>query len=175
MEDGGWKLEKPLRRIILDSRARTPLTAKVITDEQAALTTIVVSAVAPAPPRRGFGEASARPHRPQDSSFHSPSSILHSPSAGCSANSAPRTSPRLLVEGGGEVNASFLEQRLAHRVVLFFAPKILGGRAARKGVAGDGATGWPQVIGLAQPHWRRLGPDLLLQARLVAHPKRPRQ
>jgi diaminohydroxyphosphoribosylaminopyrimidine deaminase/5-amino-6-(5-phosphoribosylamino)uracil reductase len=39
--------QKALRRIILDSQARTPLTAKVISDEQAALTTIVVSRTAP--------------------------------------------------------------------------------------------------------------------------------
>src|SRR6266487_4216002 len=36
-----------LRRIILDSRARTPLTAKVISDEFAGLTTIVVTKAAP--------------------------------------------------------------------------------------------------------------------------------
>ncbi len=36
-----------LRRIVLDSRARTPLTAKVVSDEFAALTTIVVGRLAP--------------------------------------------------------------------------------------------------------------------------------
>src|SRR5215204_4475759 len=40
--------QSQLRRIILDSRARTPLTSKVVTDEHAALTTIVVSKLAPA-------------------------------------------------------------------------------------------------------------------------------
>ncbi|HZL13590.1 MAG TPA: bifunctional diaminohydroxyphosphoribosylaminopyrimidine deaminase/5-amino-6-(5-phosphoribosylamino)uracil reductase RibD, partial [Verrucomicrobiae bacterium] len=39
--------EKKLRRIILDSMARTPLNAKVISDEFAKLTTIVVSKNAP--------------------------------------------------------------------------------------------------------------------------------
>ena len=45
----------------------------------------------------------------------------------------------LLVEGGGEVNASFLLGGFAQRVAFFYAPKILGGRDSRKGVAGDGA------------------------------------
>ena len=36
-----------MRRIVLDSLARTPLTAKVVSDEFAALTTIVVSKHAP--------------------------------------------------------------------------------------------------------------------------------
>ncbi|MGH9726409.1 MAG: dihydrofolate reductase family protein, partial [Candidatus Acidiferrales bacterium] len=44
----------------------------------------------------------------------------------------------LLVEGGGEVNASFLLCGLAHRVAFFYAPKILGGRDSRKAVAGEG-------------------------------------
>src|SRR5438094_2172164 len=38
---------KPLRRIVLDALARTPLNAKIVDDEHAALTTIVVGKVAP--------------------------------------------------------------------------------------------------------------------------------
>ena len=45
----------------------------------------------------------------------------------------------LLVEGGGEVNASFLLGGFAQRVAFFYAPKILGGRDSRKAVAGEGA------------------------------------
>src|SRR5206468_316217 len=37
----------PLRRMVLDSMARTPLTAKVVNDNRAALTTIVVGKAAP--------------------------------------------------------------------------------------------------------------------------------
>ena len=48
----------------------------------------------------------------------------------------------LLVEGGGEVNASFLLGGLAQRVAFFYAPKILGGRDSRKAVAGEGAQAW---------------------------------
>ena len=45
----------------------------------------------------------------------------------------------LLVEGGGEVNASFLLGGFAQRVAFFYAPKILGGRDSLKAVAGEGA------------------------------------
>jgi diaminohydroxyphosphoribosylaminopyrimidine deaminase/5-amino-6-(5-phosphoribosylamino)uracil reductase len=41
----------------------------------------------------------------------------------------------LLVEGGGEVNASFLLGGFRAARRFFYAPKILGGRDARKGVA----------------------------------------
>ena len=74
----------------------------------------------------------------------------------------------LLVEGGGEVNASFLETGLAQRVAFFYAPKILGGRDSRRAVAGDGAHSIPDVIPLRDMKWRKLGEDLLLLARVGA-------
>ena len=70
----------------------------------------------------------------------------------------------LLVEGGGEVNASFLEQRLAQRIAFFYAPMILGGHNARKAVAGAGAQRLSDAIELRDVEWRTLGPDLLLTA-----------
>jgi diaminohydroxyphosphoribosylaminopyrimidine deaminase/5-amino-6-(5-phosphoribosylamino)uracil reductase len=73
----------------------------------------------------------------------------------------------LLVEGGGEVNASFLLGGFAQRVAFFYAPKILGGRDARKGVAGDGAKKLSDVLQLDQVKWQRLGEDLLLTAKVV--------
>ena len=73
----------------------------------------------------------------------------------------------LLVEGGGEVNASFLLGGFAQRVAFFYAPKILGGRDSRKGVAGDGVKRLSDVIQLRDVEWRKLGPDLLLTARVV--------
>ena len=74
----------------------------------------------------------------------------------------------LLVEGGGEVNASFLLGGLAQRVAFFYAPKILGGRDSRKSVAGAGVERLTDAIQLREVEWRRLGADLLLQARTEA-------
>jgi diaminohydroxyphosphoribosylaminopyrimidine deaminase / 5-amino-6-(5-phosphoribosylamino)uracil reductase len=73
----------------------------------------------------------------------------------------------LLVEGGGEVNASFLLGGLAQRIAFFYAPKILGGRDARKAVAGEGIKRLQDIIRLRYVEWRRLGPDLLLTAKVV--------
>jgi diaminohydroxyphosphoribosylaminopyrimidine deaminase/5-amino-6-(5-phosphoribosylamino)uracil reductase len=74
----------------------------------------------------------------------------------------------LLVEGGGEVNASFLLQRLAHRVAFFYAPKILGGRDSIRAVAGKGIMRPDHAIRLTSAEHRTLGPDLLLSARVDA-------
>jgi diaminohydroxyphosphoribosylaminopyrimidine deaminase/5-amino-6-(5-phosphoribosylamino)uracil reductase len=73
----------------------------------------------------------------------------------------------LLVEGGGEVNASFLLGGLAHRIAFFYAPRILGGHNSRRAVAGTGVSAVPDGIQLREVQWRRLGPDLLLTARLL--------
>jgi diaminohydroxyphosphoribosylaminopyrimidine deaminase/5-amino-6-(5-phosphoribosylamino)uracil reductase len=72
----------------------------------------------------------------------------------------------LLVEGGGEVNASFLLGGLAQRVAFFYAPKILGGRDSRKAVTGEGAKSLGGAVQLREVEWRKLGEDLLLTARV---------
>jgi len=74
----------------------------------------------------------------------------------------------LLVEGGGEVNASFLLGGLAQRVAFFYAPKILGGDDSLKAVAGEGAKSLTEALQLCDNEWKRLGPDLLLTARIAS-------
>jgi diaminohydroxyphosphoribosylaminopyrimidine deaminase/5-amino-6-(5-phosphoribosylamino)uracil reductase len=70
----------------------------------------------------------------------------------------------VLVEGGGEVHASFLDARLADEVVLYIAPKAVGGPAP-SWIGGKG-------LGSLQAAYRfefvgepvRIGPDLRLRA-----------
>jgi len=155
----GPKSTHRLRRIILDSLARTPLTAKVVTDEQAYLTTIVVSKTAP---------------KKRVVALAKQANVLVTPTTKNSSlnlrwllkglGAVGITS--LFVEGGGEVNASFLLGGLAQRVAFFYAPKILGGRDSRKGVAGDGVKSLSEVVPLTDLRWQKLGADLLLTARV---------
>ena len=65
------------------------------------------------------------------------------------------------------MNASFLLGGLAQRVAFFYAPKILGGREARRAVGGAGGKQLNEVIQLRDVAWRTLGADLLLTALLV--------
>ena len=64
------------------------------------------------------------------------------------------------------MNASFLEGGLAQRITFFYAPKVLGGRDSRKGVAGEGARNLSEVIELQEIEWRKTGPDLFMTARI---------
>ncbi|HXR47779.1 MAG TPA: bifunctional diaminohydroxyphosphoribosylaminopyrimidine deaminase/5-amino-6-(5-phosphoribosylamino)uracil reductase RibD [Candidatus Limnocylindrales bacterium] len=158
------------RRIILDSMARTPLKAKVISDKFAALTTIVVSKRAP---RNHVAALAKRVN------------VIVAPMAKSAIGNqqsaidlhwllrklGSENVTRLLVEGGGEVNASFLLNGLAQGVAFFYAPKILGGRDSRKAVAGEGAKLLKEALHLHEVEWQRLGPDLLLTARVASQPR----
>jgi diaminohydroxyphosphoribosylaminopyrimidine deaminase/5-amino-6-(5-phosphoribosylamino)uracil reductase len=148
-----------VRRIILDTRARTPLKAKVIRDASSALTTIVVGRDAPVR-RTAALEAQVEIWRaPLRRGRIDLRWVLRR------LGSLEVTS--VLVEGGGEVNASFLLGGLTQRVVFFYAPKILGGRNAHKAVAGDGARTLKQTLSLRDVEWRRVGPDLMMTARVI--------
>ena len=148
-----------LRRIVVDTQARTPLKTRVVSDEFASLTTIIVGR--DAPPRR-VAALEKRVH------------VLRAPvrrDGRLDLRWLLRRLGRenvtsLLVEGGGEVNASFLLNRLAQRIVFFYAPKVLGGKRAKHAVAGDGATGWQDILTLREAKWRRVGADLMLNALL---------
>ena len=152
--------------------ARTPLTAKVVSDEFAALTTIVVGKHAP---------------KKRVAALAKSVNVIVAPSSGRTSSQIGTSEHRhqidlrwllkklgsenvtsLLVEGGGEVNASFLLGGLAQRVAFFYAPKILGGRDARKAVAGEGAKNLARSIQLREVEWKQLGEDLLLTARVAS-------
>jgi diaminohydroxyphosphoribosylaminopyrimidine deaminase/5-amino-6-(5-phosphoribosylamino)uracil reductase len=156
-------MAKPLRRIVLDSLARTPLTAKVVSDDFAALTTIVVTKAAP---KKRVAALAGRVN------------VLVAPQSKVKSQNVKISLPwllkklgaenvtHLLVEGGGEVNGSFLLGGHAQRVAFFYAPRILGGRDSRRAVGGEGVRGLDEIIGLQEPEWRKIGKDLFLTARV---------
>lgn len=173
LPEGSGRHPKQLRRFVLDSLARTPLDAKVISDDHAALTTIVVGERAPA--RRVTALAK------KVNVLVAPAAKVGRvvPNAPLLGTDPPHLDLRwllkrlggenvtsLLVEGGGEINASFLMQGLAHRIAFFYAPKILGGRDSLKAVAGQGARTLAETIDLTELEWQKLGPDWLLTARV---------
>jgi diaminohydroxyphosphoribosylaminopyrimidine deaminase/5-amino-6-(5-phosphoribosylamino)uracil reductase len=150
--------EKKWRRLILDPRARTPLTAKIVSDEFAHLTTVVATKAAPAK-RLAALERRVR--------------VLIAPERAGKIDLrwllrqlGREEVTSLLVEGGGETNAAWLP--LAQRVTFFYAPLVLGGRGAPTAIAGEGVANRAGKILLREVEWRRVGPDLLLTARLDA-------
>ena len=72
----------------------------------------------------------------------------------------------LLIEGGAEVNASALRERVVDRVLFFLAPKILGGRDALSAVGGESPKHLGEALPLNVTSVTRVGPDLLIEGRL---------
>lgn len=157
-ERSGEAVVKSIRRLVLDSQARTPLSATLVNDALADTTTIFVGKDAPARRAAALARRVKVVEAPRRGGRLDLRWILRRLGA--------EGVTSLLVEGGGEVNASFLEQGLLHRVAFFYAPKILGGRESRRAVAGEGFDGWPSLARLRDVQWKRFGTDLFLTARI---------
>lgn len=69
----------------------------------------------------------------------------------------------LFVEGGGTVHAAMLEARLAHRVLFFVAPRIIGGTDAPTPVEGSGGTRVAEAVPVRGLRVRRYGEDIALE------------
>ncbi len=161
-----FQVPSPKRRVVLDSQARTPLSARVVSDKFAGLTTIVVSKDAPKTRVAALARRVNVIVAPlKKSAVRNSQSQIDLRWLLKKLGTEQVTS--LLVEGGGEVNASFLLGGLAQRITFFYAPKILGGRDARKAVGGSGIQRVAEMVRLGDVEWKRFGPDLLLTARVL--------
>lgn len=73
----------------------------------------------------------------------------------------------VLVEGGGEVAAAALEERVVDKIVYFYSPRLIGGRNAVTAVGGIGVPSVSDAIRLENVMIRRLGEDIVIEARPV--------
>ncbi|MNP82832.1 Riboflavin biosynthesis protein RibD [compost metagenome] len=66
----------------------------------------------------------------------------------------------LLIEGGGEINGSFFEQKLIDKVVIYMAPKLIGGRNAPSFLGGTGFERMSDAVELDHVQIQSLGKDV---------------
>ena len=81
----------------------------------------------------------------------------------------------ILVEGGGELVWSLVEEKLVDRFLFFIAPKIIGGKAAPGAVGGKGIGRMSEAVALKNIKLRRFKMDILVEAevlRVYRHNKR---
>lgn len=71
----------------------------------------------------------------------------------------------LLLEGGGELNYSFVRQGLIDEVCAFIAPKMIGGREAKTPVEGQGFGQMKEVVEWGKTEIEKVGKDVLLRVR----------
>ena len=70
----------------------------------------------------------------------------------------------LLVEGGAEVNSEALQSRCVDKVLLYVAPKILGGLSSLPAFGGMGFSELEQSVSLRFASVETIGPDLMIEA-----------
>ncbi|MDH5662540.1 MAG: bifunctional diaminohydroxyphosphoribosylaminopyrimidine deaminase/5-amino-6-(5-phosphoribosylamino)uracil reductase RibD [Elusimicrobiota bacterium] len=154
---GGNSKKRPVR-IIVDSRLRIPLNARVLNSRAP---TIV--ATRKGADKRRIENLQARgvevlpiprwrkhPQRGLDLKF-------------LMKKLAERGITSLLIEGGGKVNASALEMGLVDKVLFFIAPKIVGGEDAITPVEGEGIDRIGKARRLKDTRIRRFGEDILFE------------
>jgi len=79
---------------------------------------------------------------------------------------AEKSIVNLLVEGGSKIITSFLNERLADKIVVFIAPKIIGGRYANTFYEGEGITRIKDALLLKDVSYKRIGEDLMVEGYL---------
>lgn len=70
----------------------------------------------------------------------------------------------LLVEGGAEINASFLRAGLINKFIVYIAPKLLGGRHSKTPFTGMDIETIDEALQLEFDSFEQIGPDLCITA-----------
>jgi diaminohydroxyphosphoribosylaminopyrimidine deaminase / 5-amino-6-(5-phosphoribosylamino)uracil reductase len=65
----------------------------------------------------------------------------------------------LLIEGGGTINAAFLENKLVDKAIFYMAPKLIGGKESPSFFGGTGIDKMADAIELTDLHVTQIGPD----------------
>ena len=152
--EGRWPRE-PLR-VVLDSSARTPISARLIQGATPSRALIAVGAAAPDERILALENAGAQVVR-------CPGVDRRASLIALLSELFTRDVRGVLVEGGAEVAASFVDADLVDRVAMFFAPLVLGGRAAPPVVGGVGRE-LKRGLALEPLEVRRVGDDLFVEA-----------
>lgn len=145
-------------RIILDSTLRIPLGSKVVTDKKAE-TWIFTSENYDAEKRKFLENSGVSVFQTSDSqsvNLHEVMTIL-----------GEKGISSLFIEGGGNINASFLENKLIDKVILYIAPKLVGGQNAPTFLEGNGIAEMSDAIELSDVSLSPIGKDY----KFIGYPK----
>ena len=145
-------------RIILDSNGRTPITSKVL-NENSSNTIIVVTNFTSTEKINAFKGKGA--------------DVIVTPARNGKVDLqflmeelGKRKIDSLLIEGGGEVNFSFLKENLVDKVIFFIAPKIIGGRDAKTPIEGQGIAYMKDIVNLKDIEITNIGEDIMVEGYL---------
>ncbi len=81
----------------------------------------------------------------------------------CLSQLGERGIVNLMVEGGSQINGSFLDEGLIDKLLLFLSPKIIGDKEAPGIFDGKGPATLKEAILLREIRTRRIGEDILIE------------
>lgn len=148
----GESVRQPLR-VVLDSRLRTPLSARMLLPATPGRTLIATTAQASEPQADALRAAGAEVVRLGETRVDV--ALLLAELYGREISS-------LLVEGGGEVIASFVSAGCVDKVVAVIAPLLIGGATAPTPMAGAGVADLAQALRLTGVTVGRAGDDITI-------------
>lgn len=149
-------------RVVVDSRARLPLTARLIDAGAASRVVVAVADEAPA-------ERVARLEERGVTVLACKSREGRVDPADLCARLFALDVTGALLEGGSELNWAFVEAALVDRVAMFIAPLLIGGASAPTAVGGRGVR-LPDALRLRSVAARPVGPDWLLEGDVARPP-----
>jgi diaminohydroxyphosphoribosylaminopyrimidine deaminase/5-amino-6-(5-phosphoribosylamino)uracil reductase len=79
----------------------------------------------------------------------------------------------VLLEGGATLNASAIRERIVDRILVFFAPKIVGGQKAPGFLGGKGVSRMRDAEPIKILKTGRVGPDIVVEGSLVSRRSSP--
>ncbi|MUK89248.1 bifunctional diaminohydroxyphosphoribosylaminopyrimidine deaminase/5-amino-6-(5-phosphoribosylamino)uracil reductase RibD [Ornithinibacillus sp. L9] len=137
-------------RVVLDSKLRIPLDAKVVTDQEAE-TWIFTSQQHDSDKKRALVDAGVSVFVTNRASTVDPNEVV--------TILGEKLVSSVFIEGGGNIHASFLENKLVDKVVLYFAPKLIGGKDAPTFLEGTGFELMKEAVELRDTDIVRIGSD----------------
>ena len=142
------------KRIIVDSRCRIPLDAKVLSENGDIIIAVAEGCL---PGRMGKLKKIGV-------------EVLVVKGSGARVNLTElmselgkRNVASILIEGGGEIIAGALSSGIVDKLFFFIAPKLIGGRCAITPVEGKGIARISDAIKVRQMRVRRIGEDILIE------------
>jgi diaminohydroxyphosphoribosylaminopyrimidine deaminase/5-amino-6-(5-phosphoribosylamino)uracil reductase len=76
---------------------------------------------------------------------------------------ANREITSVLVEGGGTINASFIENGLADKLIIFMSPILIGGKDAISPLEGKGVEKVAKAVALKNCSTQKIGEDIVVE------------
>ena len=153
------------KRIVVDSLLRIPLQARIFTQQSDAENIIITTTNAPVARVKKLEEIGARVIFIKTAGKN----MVDLESMLIELGKLQITS--ILIEGGPGINGSAIQSGIVDKVIMFIAPKIIGGFSAPSAIGGEGVARVDDAIKLHDIKTKRFGNDLMIEGYVEEPPQ----